>query len=81
MLNKIIDLIASQNYLNPKNLSLQTTLVQDLDMDEQDRYQLQIGLEDLLRMPVSKNELFAFETIEDILLFSQKRSKKMYSSK
>lgn len=80
MLKKIITLIAAQNYLNPENLSLQTTLANDLDMDDQDLYQLQIGLEDLLRMPVPKSELFAFETIGDILLFSQNRSKKMYSS-
>lgn len=80
MLKKIITLIAAQNYLNLENLSLQTTLANDLDMDDQDLYQLQIGLEDLLRMLVPKSELFAFETIGDILLFSQNRSKKMYSS-
>lgn len=66
MLQKIIDIVAREMYVDPSVLTSATRLDADLDMDRVDRLAMQIQLEDGLHMSIDTDKMCAFETISDI---------------
>lgn len=67
MLQTVIDIIAKNTYTNPSKLSADTLLNEDLQMDHIDRLNLQIPLENELRITIDGKSLDKFVTVGDIV--------------
>lgn len=66
---KVLDLFRTAVYFNGENSTLETKLVDDLHLDEIDRSDLAIDLEDIFNISIDDTEIDKCVTVQDVCNF------------